>query len=103
MLGARIQSAVRMNDDPCGLDADTGFERCCYLCCYLVIRLWIIGGFFDLHRILVGEVFLKDTDEIFACYALMLTYNSLNIAGKYIDSRNDDIIGKRGSIIEAAQ
>ena len=92
MLGAGVQSAVRMYDDLCGLHADACLERCGNLCCDGLIILRIIGILLDLDGVFVREILLEDADEIFAGDAALLADDRFDIARKYIDGGDDEHI-----------
>ena len=89
MLGAGVESAVRMYDDSRGLNADTCFQCCGNLGGDLLVSLGIVGILLDFNGVLIGEIPLEDPDEIFARNTVLLADNRLYIAWENVYRRDD--------------
>ena len=92
MLGAGVKTAVGMNDDLIGLNADTSLESCGDLSSYSRVVLCNSCCLLDLNSVLACEVLLENADKVLAREVALLADNSLDIARENINSGNDEHI-----------
>ena len=90
MFRAGVQPAVWMDDNLVRLHTDPGLEGCGYLSSYLVVRFGVIPTLFDFYGVLTGEIFLKNSGQIFSGDARTFPDHRFDIAGEYVDGGNNE-------------